>query len=362
MSSTTPALRRYLRSVLTVIGKLVLRLLTRTRVYGVQRIPERGPFIIAGNHRAVMEILLMVAVTRPQVDIVGAGDFPLDPSFRFLARAYGYIPYRRGSVDGQALRRAQRVLEAGGVVGIFPEGGIWTDGPKDTQRGVAWLAARSGAAVVPMGFAGIDDGVARTFALQFPRFEIHVGTPLTLETEQVTRSTLDEFSASVMAQVESLLPEWDRPKRLRPEREEYFLELEWAGPGTPAHGYREFRDGPRAAVISRFYYLPVLLSIFEVNLRRDVSALRAWKRAQQAQAIEQAINRIIGYLALRNRYLFTYRLGTEQGTVLEQGLRELRDWLRTLSDTTEVRIIPVRRLLWADGWSEEERAPESPRN
>lgn len=352
MWPTTPAPQRYVRYILTAIGTAGLRLLTRTAYFGTERVPRRGPFIIAGNHRAAMEIFLMLAATRPQVDIIGAGDFPLDPSLRFLATGYGYIPYRRGSVDGRALRRAQQVLERGGVVGIFPEGGIWTDGPKDTQRGVAWLAAQTGAPVIPMGFAGIDDGIGRTFSLQFPRFEVRVGTPLQMTPGKVTRSTLDEFARAVMQQVDELLPDWDRAKKPRPAQKRYSLELRWG-----AHGQTLERDDPQAQVISRFYHLPVLLSIFEVNLRRDVAALKAWEQPQPAGEIVSALNRVLGYVRIRNRYLFTYRLGMEAGTLLAQAFESLRDWLRGLPEGTPVRIIPRLRQTWPDGASEELTVP-----
>jgi 1-acyl-sn-glycerol-3-phosphate acyltransferase len=110
-SNTQPGIaRRSVRYLLEFVGSALLRLLSRTTISGAERVPRHGPFIIAGNHRAVMEIFLMLAVTRPHVELIGSGDFPLDPRFRFLALWYGYIPYKRGSVDGRALRRALRVL------------------------------------------------------------------------------------------------------------------------------------------------------------------------------------------------------------------------------------------------------------
>ena len=357
MSARSPAYRRYVRYLLEFVGQVLLKLLSRTSVTGAERVPRRGPFIVAGNHRAVMEIFLMLAVTKPQIDIIGAGDMPLDPSFRWLAHLYGYIPYRRGSVDGVALRRALRILNDGGVVGIFPEGGIWTNGPKDTQRGVAWLAAQSGAPVIPMGFAGIDRGVERVMQLEFPRFEVHAGELMRYEGGSVNRSRLDEFSERVMGQVDALLPEWDRRVRPVPERDEYSLILRW----TDASGGEEremARSDPEAAAVSRFYHLPVLLSIFRINLRRDVGAMEAWDRTVPAGELAAALRRIIGYVRLRNRYLFTYRLGMDQGRLLLDGLASLRDWLSERPGAL-VSIVPVRRVSWQGGRVDVLRAPQT---
>jgi 1-acyl-sn-glycerol-3-phosphate acyltransferase len=348
MAARTPAYRRYVRYLLKVVGIIGLRLLSRTTVYGAEKLPRYGPFIIAGNHRAIMEIFLMIVVTHPHIDIIGAGDFPLDPTFRFLALWYGYIPYRRGSVDGRALRRALSIIRHGGVVGIFPEGGIWTEGPKDTQRGVAWLAAQSGAPVFPIGFAGIDRGVERLFRLEFPRFEVHVGDPASFAGGEVNRGSLDEFSRMVMNRVDELIPDWDQVTRPVPARDEYSLRLCWSDSGSPdAEEHELARTDPQAAVLSRFYHLPVLLSIFRVNLRRDVEAMKAWDKWVRAHEIVVAIRRILGYLRLHNPYLFTYRLGQEQGKLLERALVELRDWLAERPDAM-VRIIPIRRITWCE--------------
>ncbi|MFW5688398.1 MAG: lysophospholipid acyltransferase family protein [Spirochaetota bacterium] len=346
MPSRTPACRRHRRTVLKFLGTVGLKLLSRIGFYGLEKLPDRGPFIIAGNHRAVMEIFLMIIAIRPHIDIIGAGDFPLDPTYRPLALAYGYIPYRRGSVDGRALRRALSILHHGGAVGIFPEGGIWTEGPKDTQRGVAWLAAQSGAPVIPMGFAGIDRGVERVFQFEFPRFEVHVGDPITFDGAGVNRKTLDDFSRRVMAQVDELIPEWDRTMRPVPDRDEYSLRLEWYDSDAPDADHHELtRTDPQATVLSRFYHLPVILSIFRVNLRRDVEAVKAWDEPVRAREFTIALRRILGYLRLHNPYLLTYRFGQEQGKLLERALVELRDWLEERPEAL-VRVVPVRRIIW----------------
>jgi len=300
-----------------------------------------------------MEIFLMLVITKPEVNIIGAGDIPLDPSFRFLANAYGYIAYKRGSVDSRALRTALSQLEAGAVVGIFPEGGIWTEGAKTAQRGVAWLAAQSGAPVIPVAFAGIDGGVGRMFSLAFPRFEVHVGNARSFPKVPVTRTSLDEFSNTIMANIDEMLPEWDREQRSEPADESYALILRWRAKDDASRGeWNEVtRDDERASALAHFYHLPVLLSIFEINLKRDVAAIKAWENPSPAQEVERAVNRILGYLWLRNRHLFTYRLGQTEGIALERALEEIRDWARERRGS-ELCIIPVRRVAWPSGASE----------
>lgn len=137
-----------------------LRAWFRLRHEGLQLIPRRGPAIVACNHISYLDPLTNgEAVDR-------AGRRP-----RFLAkqelfripvvgralRGAGQIPIARGSRDGTSLDRAVAALEHGEVVVIYPEGTVTTrdDGlPMEGKTGVARLAVRTGAPVVPMASWG----------------------------------------------------------------------------------------------------------------------------------------------------------------------------------------------------------------
>lgn len=358
MATPAPPFRRYVRRLLKLFGSAGVSVLSRTEVSGRDLLPRRGPFLVAGNHRAIMEVFLMLFVTRSPVDIIGAGDFPLDLRYRFLARLYGYVPYRRGSVDGAALRRARSILESGGVVGIFPEGGIWTGGPKETHRGVAWLAANTGFPVIPIGFGGIDAGLERLLGLGHPRFAVNVGRPIRFDGDPQSRADLDRFARSVMSEVEALVPAWDRATRPLPEWEQYSFALSWHG--KDGRTERElFTDG-RAQALSRFFHLRVLLSIFSVNLKRDVRALERAPRPVPPGEVVAALRRISCYVRRRNRFLFTYRLGVEQGTLLLEAVEWLAGHVAAGSAARKgarVALEPIRLVKWPGREAQELQRP-----
>ncbi len=85
-----------------------------------------------------------------------------------------------GAADREALRRAQQVLEAGEVLILFPEGER-RSGPvvEDLHEGVAFLAARTGATVVPVGIGGSASVMPKGQRVPRPR-HIHliVGEPI----------------------------------------------------------------------------------------------------------------------------------------------------------------------------------------
>ena len=81
-----------------------------------------------------------------------------DSLYRRPARillSVGAFPVHRESADREALRRAQRVLDAGEVLVLFPEGERRTGpGVEDLHEGAAFLAGRTGAPIIPVGIGG----------------------------------------------------------------------------------------------------------------------------------------------------------------------------------------------------------------
>jgi 1-acyl-sn-glycerol-3-phosphate acyltransferase len=141
-------------------------------------LPRRGACVLAGNHDAAIEIVLLLAAARRPPLFLGTGDVPLDRSFRLLGALYGFIPFRRGSMDRRGLDRARAALRGGELLGVFPEGGIWQPGAKETRRGAAWLSDRERVPVVPMGFRGNVGALPQVFTLRRPRLSVHIGRPL----------------------------------------------------------------------------------------------------------------------------------------------------------------------------------------
>jgi 1-acyl-sn-glycerol-3-phosphate acyltransferase len=96
--------------------------------------------------------MLGVACPRPVHYLAKTELYEHGTAFSWLIRALGTVPIRREGVAASAIRAALELLEAGGVVGVFPEGGIVT--PGDLKRGVSLIAARADATIVPVHLAG----------------------------------------------------------------------------------------------------------------------------------------------------------------------------------------------------------------
>lgn len=132
-------------------------ILTHWHITGTENIPPTGALIVIGNHIHLLDPTVIGAVLgRPIVFLAkeqAYNSWYLGP----LVRNYGAIPIRRGTVDRTALKRASAVLDAGLALGILPEG--HRSATAQMQRGhlgAAILAIRSGAPVLPIGLAGVE--------------------------------------------------------------------------------------------------------------------------------------------------------------------------------------------------------------
>ena len=151
---------------LYALNWLVMRGLFRLRSTGVERLPEKGPFLIAPNHVSYLDGLAIAAALpwRRLRYLYWAGDvlrFFSNPFARWFSRAMHLFP-----VDSRhpaaALETANRVLRAGKVQVWFPEG--WRSPDGSLQRflpGIGQLLLRSGAPAVPAYIAGAFEALPR---------------------------------------------------------------------------------------------------------------------------------------------------------------------------------------------------------
>ena len=155
----------------------VLRVGFRIRVEGREHLPKKGPVILASNHRSFLDSIFIPLVVRRRVTFVAKAEYFDDPKTAWFFKGVGQIPIRRegGSASERALDSAMDVLREGGVFGIYPEGTRTRDGYLHRgHTGVARLALRAGAPIVPVGLIGTDD--IQPVDKRMPRF----GKPVTI--------------------------------------------------------------------------------------------------------------------------------------------------------------------------------------
>ncbi len=344
--------RRYIqRAAMRFLGRVLFRLLSRLDIRGRENFPKSGPLLVVGNHDAAFEAALMVVYSPMQVELMAAGDIPLDPNLSSFASAYGYIPVNRGTLDRQALSKALDVLKQDGVIGIFPEGGIWEPGPKRPQSGVAWLSYYAQVPVVPIGFGGMEGAISKLIKLKRPALTMHIGEPLppVRRTEGQSRKACFEQAATrIMDAVYNLVPEEDKRYQAEVSNERFELRVAVHDAAGVRLDYPEALTITQAAALSKFFHRPVLLDIFSRNLKMPVQALQRLAREHdsphQPERIVAALDPILRYLEEENPYLFTYRFGYEWGVAMKASLVQLRALAEWAAERGyELAITPIRR-------------------
>jgi 1-acyl-sn-glycerol-3-phosphate acyltransferase len=166
--------------ILRILVRLGNAVLFRTSVSPGAVVPAEGPVIIAPVHRSFIDFIVASEVTDRKLHYMAKDTLWKNPMLGRFLTAVGAFPVHRESADREALRRAQQVLDAGEVLILFPEGERRT-GPvvEDLHEGVAFLSARTGAVVVPVGIGGSASVMPKGARFPRPRhIHLEVGVPL----------------------------------------------------------------------------------------------------------------------------------------------------------------------------------------
>ncbi len=150
-------------------SRFILLTLFRLRSHGQRRVPREEGVILAANHASFLDpIAVGCALLRP-IDYMARQTLFDIPGFGWFLRSIRVHPVRRGESDLRAMRQMISLLSSGACLVVFPEGTRTRDGRIQPLRGgVGLLAAKSGAAVVPVWVEGSFSAWPRSRALPRP--------------------------------------------------------------------------------------------------------------------------------------------------------------------------------------------------
>ncbi len=200
--------RWFLRLGIRILCKSLIRL----RIEGAERIPSSGPLLIVGNHFHFADPVVVIRAVPGQLEFLGGAQLPNAPrAIRWIPKVWGYYAVRRGTGSRAALKHAEDLLQRGGRVAVFPEGGSWATVLRPARPGTAFLASRTGASVLPVGI----DGMSKIFPMlrRFRRATVtlrfgDVIGPFAADGKgRERRANLDRIGQTIMRSIAELLPE-----------------------------------------------------------------------------------------------------------------------------------------------------------
>lgn len=193
-----------------------LRTVYRPAITGAEHVPATGPLILAANHQSFADEFFIPLSARRQVFFFAKAEYFTTPGLRGKAMAafftgMGQLPVERGDTRSAAavIDIGVEVLGDGRALGIFPEGTRSPDGRLHKFRtGVARLALRSRAPVVPVGLVGTRDvQPPESWRWHLKPVGVHFGAPLEfghLAGQERSVRVLREITETIRTEIQKL--------------------------------------------------------------------------------------------------------------------------------------------------------------
>lgn len=194
----------FVRMILTLPTILIYRV----RAIGVENVPHSGAVIVTPNHFSQMDHFFVGVYLPRKVQFMAKSQLFTNPVLTYIFSHGGVFPVRRGHRDEEAFGTAHTILDRGGAVLIYAEGGRSRSRELgEPKRGVGRLALESGAPVIPVAIHG-SAAVRAWRRFRFPKVTIQYGRPLSFPVEaepgrerqqQAAREVFDQVRAMYVA-------------------------------------------------------------------------------------------------------------------------------------------------------------------
>ncbi len=203
--------RRFLRFLIRNIGFTLLAKLDQ--VEDVENVPDEGPAILMINHIAFIDPLVVMHVLKRNIVPLAKIEVYDYPVIGIFPKIWGVIPVHREEVDRKAIQAALEILQAGEIILVAPEA---TRSPQlqEGKEGVAFLASRSGAPVIPVAIEGTPGFPAFRLSARWkgPGARLRFGKPFRFRSTErrPDRQQLRQMTDEAMYILAGMLPEQRR--------------------------------------------------------------------------------------------------------------------------------------------------------
>ena len=169
---------RFYKNVVSVLNSL-MTLVYKPKIEGIENLNIDNNFILAGNHKSVLDAPLLAISLEQNVRFMGKKELFENNFFNYLFTKLGAFPVDREGVDINAIKTAMRLLKEGEILGIFPEG----TRNKTNQillpfkEGTTRISIKTNKPIIPFGISGkykIGGGITIKFgeAIDFNKIQV----------------------------------------------------------------------------------------------------------------------------------------------------------------------------------------------
>lgn len=200
-----------IRSISVGIIKVALALLCKIDSRELLKLPKSGPFLIIMNHTNFLEVPILYCYLYPRkIRGIVKNETWKNPILGLLANLWQAIPIKRGINDMNALREIDKVLEAGGIIALSPEGSRSKDGIlRRAKPGMVSIALKNKVPIYPIAHFGGEEFWCNIKRFKRTQLTFMLGEPFYLNTavnnlSHTTRLQLADFAFQKVAR---LMPE-----------------------------------------------------------------------------------------------------------------------------------------------------------
>jgi 1-acyl-sn-glycerol-3-phosphate acyltransferase len=189
-----------------VVLTMPLLAIYRFRAIGVDNVPYQGPVILAPNHFSFFDHFFIAMLLRREVQFMAKSQLFRPPVLDFILSHGGTFPVRRGQHDEEAFITAHSILDRGGTVLMYAEGGRSRSKRLGKPRpGLGRLVLESGAPVVPIAIHGSQHVREAKRGVLSPKVTVHYGEPIAFERiRHPTREQSQVIANEVFGQVKEM--------------------------------------------------------------------------------------------------------------------------------------------------------------
>jgi 1-acyl-sn-glycerol-3-phosphate acyltransferase len=201
---TRTKLPNLMYELVRVVLTPILLVFYRTLCIDSDKVPVEGPAVITPNHFSFFDHFFVAVYLRRKVHFMAKSQLFKRP-MQFIFTHGGVFPVLRGRRDQEAFRTAHTVLDRGGLVVMYAEGGRSRSGELgEAKPGIGRIALESGVPIVPTAIVGSAE-VRNWKRLQFPKVTVQYGDPITFErVENPTREQAQAAADIVFESVKEL--------------------------------------------------------------------------------------------------------------------------------------------------------------